>query len=223
MNNPIDNNDASYRIAYQDHALNLQTAQDRQSSDNYLREYRGAIEAVYWDEDHEEGETAAAGDINYSIVKLGLLDSDGADLFTFFDSEGWLLELGECLFDWKTQELKEWITEVIEAPLKSNLLVVHELQLLPKFRGRRLGLAIMKCLLEEYADTCGFAFLDIFPQQFWEGMDAQRKQELRLDDLGRDQERATKRLAEYFHALNLKAVPGTSYLAIHLDYVVPEI
>jgi len=223
MTNPLDDTNIVYRIAYQDYALELQTAQDRQGSDGYLREYHGTIEAVHFDDDHDEGEIETAGYINYSIVKLGLLNNDGADLFTFFDSEGWLLEVGECLFDWETQDLKDWITEVIEPPLKSNLLVVHELQLLPKFRGRRLGLAIMKCLLEEYADTCGFAFLDIFPHQFWQETDAQRKQALRLDDFCRDQDRATKRLAEYFHALNLKVVPGTSYLAIHLDYVVPEI
>lgn len=223
MTNPLDDLNVLYRIAYQDHALNLTTAQDREGYDGYLREHHGTIVAVHFGDDQEESEPETAGYINYSIVKLGLLNNDSADLFTFFDSEGWLLEIGECLFDWETQELQDWITEVIEPPLKSNLLVVHELQLLPKFRGRRLGLAIMKCLLEEYADTCGFAFLDIFPQQFWEGLDAQRRQELRLDDFDREQERATKRLAEYFHALNLRVVPGTSYLASHLDYVVPEI
>lgn len=223
MTNPLDEIGAVYRIAYQDHALELQTAENRRSNDSYVREHQGNIEAVYFDEDHEEGEAEAAGFIDYSIVKVGLLNNDGADLLTFFDSEGWLLEIGECLYDWETQDLQDWITEVMDPPLKSNLLVVHELNLLPKFRGRRLGLAIMKCLLEEYADTCGFAFLNIFPQQFWEGMDAQRRHELHLDDFDRDQERATKRLAEYFHALNLKMVPGTSYLASHLDYIVPEI
>ena len=120
------------------------------------------IEAVHWDEEDDEGRAEEAGTISYSLVKVGLLRNDGANFFDFFDSEGWLYEIGECLFDWETHDLKEEITGVIDEPLGSNLLVIHDLQLLPAFRGKRLGLAILKCLIDEYADSCGFAFLNIY-------------------------------------------------------------
>ena len=73
MTNPLDNIEVSYKIIYQDHALELQTAEDRRGNDSYVREHQGTIEAEYFDDDHEEGETETAGFIDYSIVKVGLL------------------------------------------------------------------------------------------------------------------------------------------------------
>lgn len=223
MANPLDDSGISYKISYKDHSLHLETPEFRRDNDTYTRDYEGVIEAIHWDDEDDEGRTEVAGYISYSIVKIGMLRNDGANLYDFFDSDGWLYEIGECLFDWETHDLKEEITGVIDEPLNSNLLVIHDLQLLPKFRGRRLGLEIMKCLVDEYADSCGFAFLDIYPCQLWDGMDEARRSALQLDGFDHDETRALKRLTDYFHQINFRKVPGTSYLAFHLDYEVPEI
>lgn len=216
--NPPNDDTGYYSISFKPQSLALQTPRDRLECDAYVRDFEGRIL-----KDPREGNpepVRRVGSVSFSIIKVSMALEDGANLFDFFDSEGWLYELGETLINWETREIKEEITEVMDEPFQLNLLAIHGIEIHPRFRGKRLGLEILRCVMEEHADSCGLAALNVYPHQFVDGLSEKDRRKMDLSRFSRDPEEALSKLRKYFQQLGFVPIHRTPYMIFNLDYKI---
>jgi hypothetical protein len=99
----------------------------------------------------------------------------------------------------------------------SRMLIFHRLEILPKARGRKLGHAVLKRIMEKFGAGCEFAALKSFPLQHeHKDDDKPRKfeQRMALGALEADEAKAKKSLAKYYKGAGFKPVAGTDGLLV---------
>lgn len=96
-----------------------------------------------------------------------------------------------------------------------NFLVLDRVEILPRFRGRGLGLLALLSLMERFAAGAGVVGMKPFPLQLEPeppgGHSAWRKR-LQLDKLSRDDRQATRKLQAHYARLGFVRMPHTPFM-----------
>jgi hypothetical protein len=172
--------------------------------DHFVVTYKGEVYCV---EDDGGGEEKA-GEYTLYRVQRGLALDYRQSLFEVFDAHSAdLHEAYAALFNPRTDWLKDEVVATFEV-VEPDLLVIDELILAPKWRGVRLGLLILRRLIDLHRSGCGLVVCQPYSI---EGDDAPKT--------GRE---GTVKLRRYVKALGFKRVGKTPFYCLSTSRRVPR-
>jgi GNAT superfamily N-acetyltransferase len=97
-----------------------------------------------------------------------------------------------------------------------NILILDRLEILPQFRGRGLGLAVMSDLIKRFSLGAGLVAIKPYPLQFeFHSSDTESRtwrQELGLSGLCADEKLATQKLCDYYGRIGFRRLRGTPFM-----------
>lgn len=103
-------------------------------------------------------------------------------------------------------------------PQNSNLLILDRVELLPEFRGQRLGLKVIKHVIRRFGNGASVVALKPYPLQFEycrETSDWRKK--MGLKSLESDRAKARRKLVTYYASIGFLELPKTPYMIFSPD------
>jgi len=167
------------------------------------------------------GKEIQIGEVKVQYLNLSETEDSCYDIF---DSDTTLHEAYNELFQEKSDELKDEITEKLQTPLYDNFLFFDNIQIYPGFRGQNAGLKAMHLIIDKIGRECSYIILKAVPLQFeiekygeeWGTMMA-------IEDFEQKQDKAQKKLIAHYAKLGFKQINGTSHMLLNRDLKQPGI
>lgn len=175
----------------------------------------------------EEDETEVrAGELEAYIVDVYGAEALGYSVADIFDQMQESFECYELLFDHGSGEMKEsFVSDFDDAPSR-NIVLLNRLQVLPDFRGARIGLAAISRTLDVFGAGCGYAVLNAAPLQSGDvdrSSRAQWYQAMRLSEFSGDIDLACLKLQKHYALLGFRPIADTTWMALNLSYTRPRL
>lgn len=202
--------------------------------DNINIEYRfdsalGAIEEyryinnykvdIYSDDDAAEPIIhELIGKVEVSLVLLNLLTNKAMDYFPIFDTSQFLVELGQIIIDYDTNELREPLVDEV-MPQSGNILVIERFELLPEWRKRNIGKKVIKDIALRFSGCCDLVMLKAFPlqqeYQYAEDKKSDWDQKMQFLDLPKDEEFSNFKVFAYYQKMGFVQLGDTDYFYLN--------
>jgi hypothetical protein len=136
------------------------------------------------------------------------------------------------LFDEDSGSLSQAVARILEEEEDEryceNFLILDRLEILPKFRGQKLGLRYLRAAILRFGMGCRFAAIKPFPLQFEGRFSGPRGSEPglspgALQEMQKACEAATKKLRNYYAPLGFVGVKGTELMILDLRLRLPKV
>lgn len=154
-----------------------------------------------------------------SLFLVGLTQNEGFSIYQLFDSSQNGLDLGNLIFDWDTEEIKEKFEDLILETGNSNILYIDRIELLPQFRGMGFGKKIMKDIIFRFDNSCGLIILKAFPLQLEGsnvlGRDEKWAKKMQYKHLVQDEKIAKSQLYKFYKSLGFKQYLKSEYFYLN--------
>ncbi|WP_152050798.1 hypothetical protein [Tautonia marina] len=163
-----------------------------------------------------EGSPERAGSFMATVLRGTEAISSGYPISELWDYTQSLHDCYSVLFDPRSDEYKKSIRNRFE-PLSLDVLVLDRIEVMPRHRGRYLGLAVADRMINVLGRGCGLVVCRPLPLQFSERVmaDPVKRMELALDEFDpQDWDGACSRLRHYWSKLGFERI-GTQK-----DYLV---
>jgi hypothetical protein len=171
--------------------------------DNFVVTYTGKV--VHVEEGEQETE---AGHFTLYRVLRGLALDYRQNLFEVCDAHSQLLhDTYAALFNPETGDLKKRILREFEC-LEADLLILDELTLAPQWRGLRLGLLVLRRLIDLHESGCGLVVCRPYPSE-----GAETPEQVRVGRL---------KLRRYVRQLGFRPVGKTGFYALSTSQKTPR-
>ncbi|APR87938.1 hypothetical protein A7982_13287 [Minicystis rosea] len=182
----------------------------------FIVEYCGRILDMGSEDEPEGHRTRTAGRIRATRIHVGLAEEHAENLLDVFDAHSQeMLELYEAIFDHETDEIWDSVAEKTSG---QDVLFVNSIELLPRYRGRRLGLQALQRTMEFLGTGCAVTVVEAHPIDYDQVQDERWVQRMRLKRFKRDVDAAAKRLRQYWSRLGFKRAGRTNYLTFDMAY-----
>jgi GNAT superfamily N-acetyltransferase len=183
---------------------------DGEEPSEYLYLTRGKIVAL-----DEYGKKMSTGRFQVYYVDVGAALNAGTDIFDVFDSHSSTVGFFDAIFNPETLDLSDKLDKLFKNSYGwGNVLILDRLEVLPEFRGKNLGLVVMRRLIERFGAGAYVVGIKPFPLQ-GEGSRSEEdpwRSRLLLNSFDDDLKRSTKKLREYYAKLGFKAMRGTPFM-----------
>ena len=208
-NDPSAGHNDSFSIRYDVDFQTQKCLHEREPYDEYVLEANGNITLTEITSDGTEENPQSIGHINVRVVQIGRCIDDGASLFELFDSfDQYFHEIYGQLFD----PGNDTFTETICRQFKDlgdggNILLIDEVEILPPFRGKRIGLATVHRAIDVWGPWNCLVIIPLYPTQFDERRDdANWKKKMQTDTFVKDEEAAKAKLEQYWGLLGFERI-----------------
>ncbi|MDD4747336.1 MAG: GNAT family N-acetyltransferase [Salinivirgaceae bacterium] len=153
------------------------------------------------------------GKARLKIILLTSTEKQGVDPMYIFDSDGLLMEIGEQIYDFDEQAIKEDVLELIDFEISNDdIAVLTSFELLPEYRKMGLGRALIKDIYTRFQSSCDLIVLKVFPLQYNRRIaDQEWQKEMEYDKLEKDFEMSEYKLKAFYKSV------GFTYLEQHPD------
>lgn len=169
--------------------------------------------------------------LNAKYEKVGILEAifvpvndareKGYDISEVFDAVSEeLLDCYEAIFDPSEKDIKEDIREDFEV-ITDDVLYISRVEILPEHRGRGLGLAVVKKVIERFGPIMGL--VTIMPSPALSHHNPEWESRMKLSDFTSDQGTAIKKLHVYFEQLGFRQIEDTNVWAVCTAFVMPTL
>lgn len=144
----------------------------------------------------------AAMDDGYDIIdQADAVDGDVYDFVATFYGQG---KHGEAHRRWLEGNLEHWHEGV-------NALLVEHLWVEPKYRGRDIGVRMIKHVAMRYGSGCGLIALQAVPTVL-----------VKPNEFGRDHSKeSVEKLIRYYESIGFTRVPGSNWMVIDTAVSTP--
>jgi len=168
-------------------------------------EFKGDV--VFLDDD----KTIVVGKVRGQRVELGEAEERGSSLFDVFDAQSEeLCGYYETLFDRHTGDLLDGF----DLSVIGDLLVVHEISIVPKYQGLNLGLLTMLQTFRTFGGGCALVAIKPFPLQFTGKVNKKNERKFNM---------AQGKLRDYWSQLGFRRVRKTDYYYFPLERKLPSL
>jgi predicted N-acetyltransferase YhbS len=186
--------------------------------------YVNAYEVAIYSEDHlhDPIKRMLIGKAELSLVLLTLIREQQVAYYSVFDNTQFLSELGETIFDYDINNLREpFLGE--EGSNSSNLLVINRLEVLPKWRKKSIGKRVIKDIIWRFSGCFGLVILKAFPlQQEFQYANDQKStwdKEMKMTDFSQDEAFSTYKIFAYYQSLGFSQFEHTDYFYMNTAYI----
>lgn len=160
------------------------------------------------------------------VIDVELAVNDRYPVFDIFDYEA--ATLGYWSLYKSDLEFKKKVVNVLPGGdrWQPNILILDRLEIFPKYRGKGVGLRVLRCLQRHYSSSCGIVAMKPFPLQFEGGTPEENAAEPKFVELGlgavdRNENRAMAKLRAYYARLGFVRVPGSVYMVADTAVAMP--
>jgi hypothetical protein len=180
------------------------------STSGDIEDFATSIEGSIFDDDD-----VLAGKLRLFYLDLGAILETNISVFNLFDIRSETAPFYSALIDTETGDFRSDLERTLgEHILGLNLLIIDRIEILPEFRGKKLGLECLRLCLQQYARDCGVVALKCFPLQFEcaEMGEPAWCRRMELDKLSRDHKRSSAKLKKYYGSLGFKVLPESDIM-----------
>ena len=175
----------------------------------YITTYSGNL----FEKDDSDNGKEIIGKVSLKFLLLELALNQGYHYHEIFDTEGDIYEIGQEIFDFDSEEIKEDIRMFYEEEILSpDICIIQRIEIIENYRGQGLGSKIIKDIYNRFSSCCGLFVLKVFPLQFDSGFKKLKNtdwgRKLNLEKLGVDKEGAFYRLKAYYQKLGFNHIEG---------------
>jgi len=158
----------------------------------------------------KKGSDRIIGRVRLFYLDLGTVFETNDSVHDLFDIRPETAPFYSALIDHETGDFKSNLEKVLgEYICELNLLIVDRLEILPEFRGKKIGIACLVWCLRQYARECGVVALKCFPLQFEcaELHKSEWSRGMQFAKLSRNRKRSLTKLRKYYGSLGFKDLP----------------
>jgi hypothetical protein len=190
---------------------------------DYVYETRGNLIDTGEDEDR-----AVVGRFGCYYLDLERARNDGMSASDVFDAHATTVIFYDAILDPQSEDYSSQIERLCGGPpLSSNVLILDRLEIFPKYRGKKLGLAVIRHMIQRFGAGTGLVALKPFPLQLEprstrEEIDKWRSR-LKLSEFKGSEKAATRKLVAYYAMVGFERLPGTAFMFRSNDLVLPDI
>jgi GNAT superfamily N-acetyltransferase len=163
----------------------------------------------------KRGNERIMGKVRLFYLDLGAVFDTNDSVHDLFDIRPETAPFYSALIDYETGDFKSNLVKILgEYICDLNVLIVDRLEILPEFRGKKIGLACLRWCLQQYAHACGVVALKCFPLQFEcaEMGEPAWRREMQFGKLSRDRKTSLAKLKKYYASLGFKVLPGNDIM-----------
>ena len=157
------------------------------------------------------------------------IDTGNIDVFDIFDAHSdSTADYYDSLIDPDTADFSENLRQLLEDEIFGlSLLIIDRLELLPNYRGHKLGLIIMRRLIQRFSAGAGVVAIKPFPLQFEHSIPTEDQRgwhaEMQLSSFGETERIAIRKLQNHYSKLGFIEMPGTPHMVLSTARRLPSI
>ena len=153
--------------------------------------------------------------------------SHGFSVYDVLDTYGHTEAYFDTLFGQNDPDFNEQLLDVFDHEVSArNLLILDRLEILPNYRGCKMGLSIIRHQIARFSAGAGVVAIKPFPLQFEsssnETDEKNWRADMMLDKLSGSVRSATEKLCDYYVQLGFRRIARTPFLAVSTDWNLTE-
>src|SRR5215467_10462048 len=174
-----------------------------------------------------EAEDRIAGRFRVYYADFESAENHGVSPFEVLDTHSHTCEYAEAVLDSNEAPSSARLQKLLGDEIWNfNLLILDRVEILPKYRGGRVGLLVLTALIERFGAGAGVVGMKPFRLQLEprESRDSSGwAKRLRLDDLPRDEKMAKKKLKRYYGKLGFVEMKSTPFMFRSTAWELPSV
>jgi hypothetical protein len=176
----------------------------------------------------DRGKSSLVGKMRAFFVDIEEAAINGDGPYFVLDLEQATEPFYSVLFDARTNDFKESIYDLAgEVVYSRNLLILDRLEILPAYRGRRLGLACLYRCMQQHRHGAGLVALKCFPLQFEhrvpDSSEVKWHEKMEMEGMGKVVKSCRSKLTNYYSLLGFEKVGRTEFMILNPDLVQPRL
>ncbi len=177
----------------------------------YVQDISADILGRYEDDDKD----FVIGKASIKIILIAQAIDDGYDIFEIFDSDSYTIRIGEEIFDFDNDEIKEDLRQALfghDFMVNPNICIFERLTILPEYRGLGIAPKFIKDNYFFFSSTCGLIVMQPFPLQF-EAENTLSKcsdfeRQMGYEKMGQNEKKAKKSLIDFYKKVGFITAKG---------------
>lgn len=189
--------------------------------DDFIHEISGKILCGRYDNTRDQ----IAGLFRVYYVNFELGQNHNMSAFDILDAYQHTFDYADAVLGSNGSLFSERLQNLLEDEIWNfNLLILDRIELLPKYRGRCLGLLVMRSLIERFGAGAGVVGIKPFPLQFElkELSSSRWRTRLGLENFPADSKKATRKLKDYYGRLGFVPMRSTPFMFLSTAWALPS-
>jgi len=165
----------------------------------------------------------------YYVDIASAINTGFIDVFDIFDAHSnSTADYYDSLFDPETAGFSENLQQLFNYEIfEQSVLIIDRLELLPGYRGKNLGLIIMRRLIQRFSAGAGVVAIKPFPLQFEQSIPAENKSgwqaEMQLSTFRETERDSIRKLRSHYGKLGFVEMKGTPHMFLSTTRQLPPI
>lgn len=164
-------------------------------------------------QDEQGNDLEEIGRIYLDKLLFGAGMNNGWRQFEIFDTEQYILDMGECIWDFKKDRFNETLNKIFEYDLcETDVLYMHTVEVLPAYRGMQIGEHAMKDAANNFEQGCALIVTDCRPIQhvFWGKNDPEWHKKMKYKEFEKSKRKAKQKVIDYLKRTGFYYLPKVS-------------
>jgi GNAT superfamily N-acetyltransferase len=156
-----------------------------------------------------------AGNLRLFYLDMGAVCEANEDVFHLFDLRGETEPFYSELLDHETGWLKTNVEELLGGEIfGTNVLIIDRLEILPEFRGNKIGLACLNRCIQQYAHGFEVIALKCFPLQFEAESVSENgwRSKMEFAKFTKDRKKSFTKLRKYYSSIGFRSLPRSNIM-----------
>ncbi len=143
------------------------------------------------------------GKAQLKVLLLTSADNQGCSYLPIFDSEDWLMDIGEQIYDFETEDFNQEFLDAIDLDMFNfDIAILTTLEILPEYRGRGLGKMVVKDIFRRFRSSVGLFIVEVYPlQHAYHFGDENWKKEMEYSKMEKDFEMSDLKIKAFYKSL----------------------
>ena len=169
------------------------------------------------------------GKFRLYYVDVASAINTGIDVFDIFDAHSdSTADYYDSLYDPDTMGFSENLLQLFNYEIfEQSVLIIDRLELLPGSRGKKLGLIIMRRLIQRFSAGAGVVAIKPFPLQFEQSTPDENKSgwhaEMQLSSFRETERESIRKLRSHYGKLGFVEMKGNSHMFLSTTQRLPPI
>jgi len=179
--------------------------------------------------DDDESDILVGKFRQYYVDIASAINAGYTDVFDIFDAHSdSTADYYDSLFDPDTVGFSENLQRLFDYEIfESSVLIIDRLELLPGYRGKNLGLTIMRRLIQRFSAGAGILAIKPFPLQFEQSIPAEDKSgwhaEMQLSSFRETERDSIRKLRSHYGKLGFVEMKGTPHMFLSSTRRLPPL
>ena len=165
----------------------------------------------------------------YYVDIASAINTGYIDVFDIFDAHSESTsDYYDSLFDPDTTGFSENLQQLFNYEIfEQSVMIIDRLELLPGYRGKNLGLTIMRRLIQRFSPGAGVVAIKPFPLQFEQSIPAEDKSgwhaEMQLSSFRETEQDSIRKLQNHYGKLGFVEMKSTPHMILSTARRLPSI